>query len=80
MSILAQHIKAQPHKPMREWAQDFGISRPHLLALMAGDRMPSVDVALRIEAKTGGAVPLDAWSNIRAMRAALASMTTGAAE
>ena len=52
---------------MREWAEAFGISRPHLLALMAGDRAPSIDVARRSEAATGGTVSVTVWPNIKAI-------------
>lgn len=71
MSSLEQHIKTQPQRPMREWADQFGISRPHLIALVAGDRMPSVEVARRIERETEGAVPMKSWPNINAMFEAL---------
>jgi hypothetical protein len=52
---------------MREWAEQFGISRPHLIALMDGERLPSLATAKRIEDGTGGAVPISEWSNIRQM-------------
>lgn len=71
MSSLHQYIKTQPQRPMREWAAQFGISRPHLIALIDGDRAPSIEVARRIEAETGGEVPVTTWPNIRAMQEAL---------
>lgn len=52
---------------MREWAERFGISRPHLIALLEGQRMPSPAVARRIAAGTDGAVPVETWPNIAAM-------------
>lgn len=65
MSTLQKYIKSQPQRPMREWADDFGISRPHLIALIEGDRTPSLEAAQRIAAVTGGAVPIQSWPNIR---------------
>lgn len=65
MSTLSEYIKSQPDRPMREWASEFGISRPYLIALMAGDRSPSLDVAIAIQDATGGDVPIEAWPNIR---------------
>lgn len=67
MSSLKTHIKSQPARPMREWAERFGISRPHLIAIMDGERSPSLATARRIEEGTGGAVPISEWSNIRQM-------------
>lgn len=52
---------------MREWAAEFGISRPHLIALMDGSREPSINVASRIQERTGGEVPITVWPNIAAM-------------
>lgn len=72
MSTLSEYIKSQPEKPMREWAEAFGISRPHLIALIAGDRAPSIEVARKIERGTGGQVSVTSWPNIQAMAAALA--------
>jgi len=67
MNILAKHIQSQPHKPMRVWAEEFGISRPHLINLMDGSRAPSLAVALRIQVVTNGAVPITAWANLAAV-------------
>lgn len=58
---------------MREWAGLFGISRPHLIALVSGERMPSIEVARRIERATDGAVSVAEWPNIKAMMDALGS-------
>lgn len=67
MSTLSEYIKTQPDRPMREWADQFGISRPHLIALMAGERAPSIKVARQIEQVSGGKVPVTVWPNIRAV-------------
>lgn len=71
MSTLPEYIKTQPDRPMREWADQFGISRPHLIALIDGTRAPSLSVAQRIAAQTGGAVPITAWPNIAALAQAV---------
>lgn len=52
---------------MREWADLFGISRPHLIALLEGTRAPGLAVAQRIHTKTNGAVPITAWPNLAAI-------------
>jgi plasmid maintenance system antidote protein VapI len=67
MSTLHQYIKAQPERPMREWAEAFGISRPHLIMLIDGTRAPSLPVARRIQDQTGGAVPITVWPNLAAV-------------
>ena len=67
MSTLSQHIKGQPQKSLALWAQDFGISRPYLYALIDGSRNPSLEVAQRIATATCGAVPLEAWPNLWAV-------------
>ena len=67
MSTLPAFIKTQPDRPMREWADMFGISRPHLIALLDGTRAPSLAVARRIQQQTAGAVPITAWPNIAAV-------------
>jgi transcriptional regulator with XRE-family HTH domain len=64
MSTLSDFIKSQPQRSLADWAEDFGISRPHLHSLMNGDRNPSVVVAQRIASATGGAVPINHWPNI----------------
>lgn len=79
MSSLNEYIKSQPQRPMRVWAEAFGVSRPYLYGLMQGERMPSVPVARRIEKETQGAVPVTAWPNIRALMKALDDVPRSAA-
>lgn len=71
MNTLTTYIKAQPKKPMRQWAEAIGISRSYLIALMDGDRTPSVEVAQRIESATEKNVPVTDWPNIKALSDAL---------
>ncbi len=42
-------------------AKVFGISQPHLSLLMAGKKRPSLELAIRIEQLTEGAVPVSSW-------------------
>lgn len=65
MEQLAQHIAANPGRTNAEWAGLFGISRPHLHALLTGERQPSPHVALRIQDVTG--IPMTAWPNVAAL-------------
>jgi transcriptional regulator with XRE-family HTH domain len=67
MSTLPDHIKSHPEKSMSDWASSFGISRPHLYALLDGSRNPSIEVAKRIAQATSGDVPISAWSNFKAI-------------
>jgi hypothetical protein len=67
MSTLNDYIKTQPNRPMREWAEIFDISRPHLIALLDGTRAPSITVAQRIHEQTNGAVPVASWPNMAAV-------------
>jgi plasmid maintenance system antidote protein VapI len=67
MVTLSDHIKTDTAKTRAEWADAFGISRPYLYGLLDGTRSPSIDVAARIEAVTGGAVPIRAWPKLAAV-------------
>lgn len=67
MSTLKTYIKGQPSRPMREWADDIGISRSYLIALVEGERTPSISVAKKIERATSGNVSVRDWPNIRAV-------------
>ena len=66
MNKLAQHINDRPKRAKLAWAREFDISRPMLIALISGERNPSLCVARRIEAATGGEVPAHDWPNIAA--------------
>ena len=45
----------------REAAAILGISRPHLSQVVSGSKRPSLDLAVRIERLTDGAVPVSSW-------------------
>lgn len=42
-------------------ANILGISRPYMSLLVAGKKRPSLELAVRIEQVTGGAVPVVSW-------------------
>lgn len=71
MENLRTYIGAHPGRTNAEWAALLGVSRPHLHALLNGDRQPGMEVAQRIAAATSGAVPITSWSNIAALADAI---------
>lgn len=58
--LLKQTIQESSLTPA-QWAIRLGISRPHMSTLMSGKRKPSLDLAVRIERATNGAVPAESW-------------------
>jgi len=46
----------------REAAAKLDISRPHLAQIVSGAKRPGLDLALRIERLTDGAVPVSSWA------------------
>lgn len=58
--MLAEHISRSGMR-QKEWAERFGISQPYLSDLLRGNRTPSLEVAVRIERETQGAVPAVSW-------------------
>ena len=44
-----------------ELARALGISQPYASLLLAGKRLPSLELAIRIERATGGLVPVHSW-------------------
>lgn len=79
MQNLREHIEAAPDRSRAEWADAFGISRPHLYALLDGTRMPSFTVARKIERATNGKVPIGAWPNLKAIADAVHSGSSATA-
>lgn len=43
------------------WADRLGISKSFLSELLNGNRTPSLDLAVRIERMTDGAIPASCW-------------------
>lgn len=60
MTLLRQFIEGSG-MPRSRWQHRFGISRPYLHQLEAGQKTPSLDLAVRIERETDGAVPAASW-------------------
>ncbi len=58
--MLKLHI-ASSGRSRKDWAEDLGISRSFLSLLEAGQKRPSLELAVRIERATGGAVPVQSW-------------------
>lgn len=51
----------QGGEPRRLWAERLGITTSYLSLLESGTKTPSLDLAVRIERLTGGAVPASSW-------------------
>ena len=49
-------------RTVTEWAQTVGITDSYACHLRKGRKRPSIEVALRIERATEGAVPVAAWA------------------
>ena len=45
----------------RDLAEVFGISQPYLSSLLTRNKRPSLELAVRIEQITNGAVPVASW-------------------
>lgn len=58
--MLKEHIKSSG-KSQRVWARSLGIAESHLSALMNHKKVPSLDLAVRIQRLTGGAVSAESW-------------------
>lgn len=58
--MLREHILSSGES-YATWAARLGITPPFLSNLMNGKRLPSLALAVRIEAETGGAVPPSSW-------------------
>lgn len=62
MTKLAAYMKDRsPPKTQADWGALFGISRNYLSEIASGAKSPSLEVAVRIERATGGAVPASSW-------------------
>lgn len=63
MTHLQNFASTYPGK-QHDLAAAFGISRPHLSLLLAGKKRPSLELAIRIERATDGAVPATSWIDV----------------
>ena len=60
MSQFATYVKAVATS-RSDLAKEMGISRPYLSLILTGRRRPSLELAIRIERLTDGAVPVSSW-------------------
>lgn len=58
--MFAEFIK-NSGKSQRHWAAALNVSEAYLSSLASGRKTPSLDVAVRIERATDGAVPASSW-------------------
>lgn len=58
--FIVNHPEA-PNRTQGQWAEFFGISRPHFIGILTGTAQPSKNLMMRIEDKTDGAVPVLSW-------------------
>jgi transcriptional regulator with XRE-family HTH domain len=58
--MLKEHLQSIS-ETQRAFACRLGISGAFLSQIMAGNRRPSLDLAIRIARLTGGAVPVESW-------------------
>ncbi|XAI95589.1 Cro-like protein [Nostoc phage Nsp-JY21] len=58
--MLREHIKSSGES-QTVWADRLGIARSYLSDLLNGNKVPSLDLAVRIQRATKGAVPADSW-------------------
>lgn len=59
--LLAKHLADHPDRKDQDWASLFGVSRSHFSMIRSGKAAPSKKVMARMEAMTGGAVPILSW-------------------
>ncbi|MFD2175644.1 helix-turn-helix transcriptional regulator [Rhodobacter lacus] len=60
MGKLSEHLR-QAGVLQSAFAEIIGVSRGHMSALVTGARLPSLELAVRIERETAGAVPAASW-------------------
>ena len=73
MDKLKAYIERNSTAPMREIAENLGVSRPYLYDLIKGVRQPSLAVASKIAKATGGEVSVSDWSNLAEIADAIRS-------
>lgn len=66
MTPLTEYMKSEraAGKNQAKVAARLGISRSYLSEIASGAKKPSLDVAVRIERETGGAVPATSWIDL----------------
>lgn len=61
MEHLLAYLAAHPKRTDAEWAQEFGVSRPHFTNIRNGVAQPSKKVMARMARLTNNQVPVWAW-------------------
>jgi len=61
--MFRQHIIASG-RSQSAWAVKLGISKGYLSGILSGAKRPGLDLAVRIERLTDGAVPVDSWVDV----------------
>lgn len=59
-ALLGAHLKRTGQTPT-DFAPKVRADRAQIHRLLSGERRPGLDLALRIDEKTGGAVPAASW-------------------
>lgn len=58
--MFSEYIRTSGHN-RAAWADRLGISRPYLSDILNGNKVPSLELAARIERATDGAVMAASW-------------------
>lgn len=75
MKTLSDFLEGQKKA---DFASRIGVSAAQLSQYLSGYRRPSYEMMLRIEAETGGAVPVGSWAHVAAHGARPAPVQGGA--
>jgi transcriptional regulator with XRE-family HTH domain len=69
MSTLSSYL-VDADISVNEFGRKLGVSAGVVSRYMTGQRRPSIEIALRIAAETGGKVPVESWAKPRPPRRA----------
>lgn len=58
--MFAEFIRSSDESQVA-WARRLGVSTSHMSGLLSGKKLPSLELAVRIERATGGRVPAASW-------------------
>jgi len=58
--MFAEYLKTTGDSQV-SWARRLNVSNSHLCGVLSGKKKPSLELAVRIERETGGAVPASSW-------------------
>ncbi len=66
MEKLHEYIATHPDWTDAQWADHLGMSRTHFNEIRNGKAFPSKTLMVKIEANSGGAIPILAWFPVSA--------------